>query len=63
MTLAQAMKLGQAAKAIGSAMEVSKGMFRMTNVAYNDAKGKATVTPQTPWMTAVQMAAVLHVEL
>ena len=29
MTLAQAMKLGQA------------------------AKGKATVTPQTPWMTAV----------
>ena len=50
MTLAQAMKLGQAAKAIGSAMEVSKGMFRMTSVAYN-AKGKATVTPQTPWMT------------
>ena len=39
MKLAQAMKLGQA------------------------AKGKATVTPQTPWMTAVQMAAVLHVEL
>ena len=62
MTLAQAMKLGQAAKAIGSAMEVSKGMFRMTSVAYN-AKGKAAVTPQTPWMTAVQMAAVLHVEL
>lgn len=61
MTLQQAMKLGQAAKAIGSSMEVSKGMFRMTNVAYN-AKGKATVTPQTPWMTAVQMAAVLHVE-
>ena len=58
----QDMKLGQAAKAIGSAMEVSKGMYRMTNVAYN-AKGKATVTPQTPWMTAVQMAAVLHVEL
>ena len=56
------MKLGQAAKAIGSAMEVSKGMFRMTSVAYN-AKGKAAVTPQTPWMTAVQMAAVLHVEL
>ena len=56
------MKLGQAAKAIGSSMEVSKGMFRMTNVSCN-AKGKATVTPQTPWMTAVKMAAVLHVEL
>lgn len=62
MTLEQAMKLGQASKAIGSAMEVSKGMYRMTNVVYN-TKGKATVTPQTPWMTAVQMAAVLHVEL
>lgn len=44
MTLAQAMKLGQAAKAIGSSIEVSKGMYRMANVAYN-AKGKATVTP------------------
>ena len=33
------------------------------DILANIAKGKAAVTPQTPWMTAVQIAAVLHVEL
>ena len=49
MTLTQAIKISQAAKAAGYGTQAENGKIRFITVEY-DGKGKSTITPRTDFM-------------
>lgn len=60
MTLAQAMKLGQAAKAKGLQVRAEAGRVQIVIVQFVKG-GKSIVTPQSDWLSFDQAAAALGV--